>query len=222
MNKIFYGFILFIILVSISCKKAEEPDPLEGVSLIGSFTVTNSSITEGETTTLIWSVLLADRIWIEPEIGDVLAGGILDVSPNKTTTYTLHASYTYVLNGKPKTKTESRSVIVNVDPAPTALKMWVVPQIIKEGESATVYWEGGYIPSKVNYLTLWWETYGYNYDPHCGHSGVNVTGTSYTDAFKIYCTSVDQVTSYFSLEVHFLDGSIKTLTDPNATLIINR
>ena len=225
MNKIIFSLFIFVLLSSFSCKKEEEPDPLVGVSLIGSFTATNYTITEGETTALIWAVLLADRIWIEPEIGDVLAVGVLDISPKVTTTYTLHASYTYVLNGKSKTKSESKSLTITVNPAPPEpiqSKMWVIPSAIKEGESATVHWLEIYDASKVHNLRLNWETYGPNKYPHCGTSGRNVTGTSYTEKFEMDCTSVNQVMSYFSLEVHFKDGSVQTLKDLNTTLIINR
>ena len=218
MKKIISSIFIFIILSSFSCKK-EEPDPLEGVSLIASFTATNYAIAEGETTSLLWSVILADRIWIEPEIGDVLAGGILDISPRTTTTYTIHASYTYILNGILKTKSESKSLTITVIPQ---FKMWIVPTTINENKSATVYWVESYDVLKVSYLRLIWETYGPNGYPHCGHSERTVTGTSCTEVFQMYCTSVNQVTAYFSLEVHFRDGTTQTLTDSNATLIINR
>lgn len=223
MNKIIFSLFIFVLLSSFSCKKEEEPDPLDGVSLIGSFTATNYTITEGETTALIWAVLLADRIWIEPEIGDVLAVGVLDISPKVTTTYTLHASYTYVLNGKSKTKSESKSVTITVNPAPATFKMWVVPSTIKEGESATVYWMQSYDVAKVSHINLNWLTYASD-GRLCGTSGRSVpdTSTSYSENFKMYCTSSRKVTAYFSLEVRFKDGNVQTLKDPNATLIINR
>lgn len=222
MKKIFFSLFILIILSSFSCKK-EEPDPLEGVSLIVSFIATNYTITEGETTALIWSVLLADRIWIEPEIGNVLAGGVLDISPKATTTYTLHASYTYILNGKSKTKTESKTVTITVNPAPPEFKMWITPSTIKEGESATVYWVQSYDVTKLNNIDLNWLTYAQG-GSLCGTSGrtVSTTSTSYTEAFKMYCTSVNKVTSHFSLDVHFKDGTTKTFKDPNAILIISR
>ena len=223
MNKIIFSIFILLILSSFSCKKEQEPDPLDGVSLIGSFIATNYTITDGETTALIWSVLLADRIWIEPEIGDVLAGGVLDISPKVTTTYTLHASYTYVLNGKSKTKTESKTVTITVNPALPQFKMWIIPSTIKEGASATVYWVQSYDVTKVNNVDLNWLTYASDGNL-CGTSGRTVpeTSTSYSEKFKMYCTSYKKVTAYFSLEIHFKDGNNKIIKDPSATLIINR
>jgi len=63
-------------------------------------------IRQGESTSLFWLSANADTCTIEPDIGDVLPNGTIDVSPSESTTYTISAT------GPAGTVTESVTVIV--------------------------------------------------------------------------------------------------------------
>ncbi len=59
--------------------------------VVTSFTASRARITTGQTANLKWTTQHATAVRIDPEIGDVLPSGALDVSPAKATTYVLTA-----------------------------------------------------------------------------------------------------------------------------------
>jgi hypothetical protein len=71
--------------------KPPEGFPVGPNANILSFTVNPSSIQKGQTVTITWAVVNADRISIDPAIGIVATRGSLDVMPSQTTTYTISA-----------------------------------------------------------------------------------------------------------------------------------
>jgi hypothetical protein len=95
-NAIAVGIILIILLVSISgCN--EQPvnsngnNTNDGTLKIISFSVTQSSIKEGNTSELQWEVINADYVRIDNGIGFASLTGKRVVSPTINTTYTLTA-----------------------------------------------------------------------------------------------------------------------------------
>jgi len=105
---------------------------------IASFTVTPSSIRQGESASLKWSVTGAgaepDTIKINQNIGTVDDFGALVVSPSASTTYTITA--------KNWQGSASASVVLTVIPTthPTINSFIVSPATIKAGQSATLQW----------------------------------------------------------------------------------
>jgi peptidoglycan hydrolase CwlO-like protein len=67
------------------------PSQLVGRPTCHSFNTTRPQILPGQTSILSWQVSNADRIFIEPDIGQVSSLGSRAVDPSKTTTYTLIA-----------------------------------------------------------------------------------------------------------------------------------
>ena len=86
-----FCFILFfvIILIMAGCSGVPTTGPI-----INSFTADSTTITEGDTATLSWTVSDATSISISPTVGDVSGTptGSSTVSPTETTTYTLTAT----------------------------------------------------------------------------------------------------------------------------------
>src|SRR5579872_5362342 len=56
-----------------------------------SFTADSTSIQPGQSVTLTWAAVNADRITIDPGIGIVMTRGSHTVTPTRTTTYTISA-----------------------------------------------------------------------------------------------------------------------------------
>lgn len=91
-------FTLAVALSSSGAAFAQEPDskPPQGFPLgpkagVLSFTANPTAIQPGQSVTLTWAVVNADRISIDPAIGIVTTRGSLDVMPKQTTTYTISA-----------------------------------------------------------------------------------------------------------------------------------
>lgn len=86
-------FLIFPLMLSgaISCIKFVTSNPTEFPE-INTFKVSQSSISAGETATLAWNVSGAQKVSIEPGIGNVALEGSRAVSPTTTTTYTLTAT----------------------------------------------------------------------------------------------------------------------------------
>lgn len=78
--------------ITIVRQPAEQPPPPPPPPVISSFTAEPATISAGQRTTLTWKVSGATAITIEPEIGEVGAGGSLLLSPAATITYNLTAS----------------------------------------------------------------------------------------------------------------------------------
>ena len=80
--------ILFLVLISLMLSLiADCAGP--SVPIINSFSAVPSTITEGESTILSWSVTDATSVTIDPGIGSKPLIGSIVVSPTVTTTYTL-------------------------------------------------------------------------------------------------------------------------------------
>jgi len=102
----------------VSAAAGQQPSPPEPPSRDGfpagptprilSFTATPSSIQPGESVTLQWAVINADRITLDQGIGIVATRDSRTVTPSATTTYTLTAS------GYRGTGSDARSVRVTV------------------------------------------------------------------------------------------------------------
>lgn len=76
-----------------------------------SITAEPGSIVAGKASTLTWDATNADTVNIDPDIGDVAAGGKVSVSPTSTTTYTITAT------GAGGTTTDAISISVAAAPA---------------------------------------------------------------------------------------------------------
>ncbi len=106
--------------------------------VIGTFTVSPTSIKQGESASLKWSVSgqwdESNAVTINQDIGVVNALGAVVVSPNATTTYTIT-----VRNGQ---GASSASVVLTVVPAthPAINSFTASPASIKAGGSATIQW----------------------------------------------------------------------------------
>jgi len=84
-------FFTMIILVFMAGCNGTPP----AASIINSFSANPSTITEGESSTLSWSVTDATSVTIDNGIGSVALIGTTAVNPTTNTTYTLTAT-----NGK--------------------------------------------------------------------------------------------------------------------------
>ncbi|CAB5154507.1 odd Oz/ten-m homolog 4 [Olavius algarvensis associated proteobacterium Delta 3] len=89
------------------------------------------AIIAGGSTTLSWSSEHADTVTIEPDIGEVLPTGSMEVSPSVTTAYTI------AVTGPGGTA--SADVTVTVHPVPT-LNFNAEPLEIIAGDSTTLMW----------------------------------------------------------------------------------
>ncbi|MFN7016455.1 MAG: hypothetical protein ACK4P5_04700 [Fimbriimonadales bacterium] len=113
-----------------------RPLPVE----IAEFTAHPAQITAGATTTLSWVVRNADKVLIEPGVGefDPNKTRSVPVQPQTTTTYRLIARNRY---GE-----QMREVVVIVQnapepPPPVISKFYAEPPQIKRGESVLLRWE---------------------------------------------------------------------------------
>ena len=99
-----------------------------------SITASKDTITEGETTTLIWDSINAETCIIDQGVDTGGAtSGTADVTPATTTTYTVTA--THSVNGS-----TTASVTVSVNPLPTIDTFTATPGSINNGETATLSW----------------------------------------------------------------------------------
>jgi hypothetical protein len=101
--------------------KTAENAPLP---VINNFSATPATVTLGQPLTLSWNVSGASRIWIDPDIGSVEAGGSRAVTPQAGTTYTITA----LSSGGPSAK----SVSVQVLPPATASADLAVIDLFRE------------------------------------------------------------------------------------------
>ena len=104
--------------------------------VIDSFTATPSSIQQGSSSTLNWSVTGSDSVSIDQGIGSVSAGsGSQPVSPSASTTYTLSATY------QAGTVTAQVTVTVTSVGLPVISSFIATPSSIQQGESSTLSWD---------------------------------------------------------------------------------
>jgi hypothetical protein len=130
--KYFSLFFTMIILVFIAgCGGTTPTTPI-----VNSFSANPSTITEGESSTLSWSVTDATSVTIDQSIGSVALISTTTVSPTATTTYTLTATNAV------GSVTATTTITVNpVAPtAPIINSFSADPTIITVGESSTLSW----------------------------------------------------------------------------------
>jgi hypothetical protein len=101
-----------LLLVAVACNPfamIPQDTATESVNIV-TFEASSSTITEGESSTLIWNVTGATSVQIDQGIGTVDVAGTMSVSPSTTTTYNLSAS-----NAE---SSASQSFIISVSAAP--------------------------------------------------------------------------------------------------------
>ena len=104
---------------------------------IASFTASPTTITEGQSSMLGWSVGAGTNCSIDQSVGAVSAAGNQSVSPTVTTTYTMTCDG---LNGG---TVDSATASVTVSPAPVNANIssfTATPSTIIEGQSSTLDW----------------------------------------------------------------------------------
>jgi hypothetical protein len=105
---------IVLLLLAVACNpfagSTTETTSEEDVNIVN-FEASPTSITEGDSTTLIWNVTGATSVQIDQGIGNVDVSGSTTVSPAVTTTYTLSAS------NSESSASQSFTVAVSVEPA---------------------------------------------------------------------------------------------------------
>ena len=85
-NKIMVLFCIIVVLVLMTgCNGGAPP-------IVNIFSASPSTINQGESSTLTWSVSNADTVTITPDVGTVASSGSTSVSPVVTTNYILTAT----------------------------------------------------------------------------------------------------------------------------------
>lgn len=124
MKKFLALLLAVLLLVSVSCTSL--------VPAIVSFYANPSVITAGGSTVLTWNVSGLNSVTIDQGLGVLPPAGSRDVSPNVTTVYTLSASSALGII--------SKSVVVNVNPAPIIIDVSLNPPVITSGGFAALIW----------------------------------------------------------------------------------
>jgi hypothetical protein len=99
---------------------------------IVAFNADPATITDGTSATLIWNVSGTRSVSIDQGLGVLPPAGSQVVSPHITTVYTLEA--------RGIAGTVSKSVVINVNPAPVVIDFSVNPAVINSGSSAALIW----------------------------------------------------------------------------------
>jgi hypothetical protein len=108
-----------------------------GAPKVTGFTATPRTIGEGEQSTLQWSTTGADRVLIEPEVGELDAPeGSFQVAPEVTTTYRLTA-----LAGTLLSEPAEVTVVVASGNQPFIKRFSATPQSVDAGDGVTLTWE---------------------------------------------------------------------------------
>lgn len=149
---------------------------------IGSFSASNSSIQQGQSTELSWQVRDASEVSIDPGVGRVGTSDNRSVTPSSTTTYTLTAR-------NPEGTSVQKQVTVSVSAAaktkPSILIFDSGNDTIRQGDKAKLTW------ATQNATEVTIEPYGPVQPPSAGSISVNPTkDTTYTLVAK----SADGVT----------------------------
>ncbi len=128
-------FVLILVLIG-AVWAYTRPQPVQ----IEEFLAEPAQITAGEAVQLRWRVQNAERILIEPALGEFEPAQqrSIEVRPETTTTYRLIARNRY---GE-----QMREVVVIVQnapppPPPNIVRFWAEPSQIKRGESVLLRWE---------------------------------------------------------------------------------
>jgi len=113
---------------------ADMRPPLPTIGEFKADTVTHATIRLGESSTLTWAIGDATKITIDQGIGDVTALPSVQVTPTKTTTYTLTASNV-------RGARTARVRVTVVVPPPVIAAFTASPASIALGQSATLNWD---------------------------------------------------------------------------------
>ena len=139
-NKILVLFSIIVVSVLMTgCNGGAPP-------LINIFSASPSTINQGESSTLTWSVSDADTVTITPGVGTVDSSGSIPVSPEVTTTYTLIATN----SAGSVTATATVMVIPLGLDGPIVNNFSASPPTINPGESSTLTWD----VSKADTVTI--------------------------------------------------------------------
>ena len=127
-NKILVLFSIIVVSVLMTgCNGGAPP-------IVNIFSADPSIINQGESSTLTWSVSEADTVTITPGVGIVDSSGIISVSPEVTTVYTLIATN----SAGSVTATATVTVIPLGEPIINIFS--ASPPTINQGESSTLTW----------------------------------------------------------------------------------
>ncbi len=123
--------------VTVQVVVSGTPSPGGDVPVINSFAATSTSISPGDSTTLVWNVANATSVTIEPGLGSFGLSGSTTVSPSATTTYVLVAENA---SGK-----STATVVVTVSGSlPSGLPgiehFSATPSVIADGDASTLTW----------------------------------------------------------------------------------
>jgi len=179
-----------------------------GIPPTVSLSVSQPTITEGQTTTLSWSSTGASNVSIDQGIGNVTATGTLEVSPAVTTVYTILAASPF--------GTSQQSVTVTINNLPM-VSIAATPGTISPGESTDISW------TSVNADTV-------SVDPEIGTVAANVQGsqsvtptitTTYTiTADNTYGTRTQSVTVFVNvLPTVSISASPSTIDEGTSTTL---
>jgi hypothetical protein len=139
-NKILVLFSIIVVSVLMTgCNGGAPP-------LINIFSASPSTINQGESSTLTWSVSDADTVTITPGVGTVDSSDSIPVSPEVTTTYTLIATN----SAGSVTATATVMVIPLGLDGPIVNNFSASPSTINPGESSTLTWD----VSKADTVTI--------------------------------------------------------------------
>jgi hypothetical protein len=108
-----------------------SPPPATAKPVISAFSATPGSITEGESSTLNWTVTGATEVSIDQGIGDVALSSSRPVSPASSTVYTLTAK-----NDAGTVKATAQVVVTSSSPSPAAgLPDLIIEDITRSGDT---------------------------------------------------------------------------------------
>jgi hypothetical protein len=169
-------------LYGISCRT--QPPSITALSL------TPAEITNGETSVLKWAVIGAESVNIDQGMGAVAATGSKQISPSKTTAYTLTATNS---GG-----TVTRSVVIYVtEPPPPAPVVDNTPPVITSVSAKSEAESGATITWTTDELATSYVDYGKGTD-----YGLNASSTELTTQHSLALTGLDANTAY-----HFMVSS---------------
>ena len=136
-NKILVLFSIIVVSVLMTGCDGDKP-------IVLNFSASPSTINQGGSSTLSWSVSEADTVTITPDVGTVASSGSTSVSPGVTTTYILTATNS--------AGSVTASVTVTVIPlgVPIINIFSAIPSTINQGESSTLSWS----VSKADTVTI--------------------------------------------------------------------
>jgi len=168
------------------------------------FSVTPSEIRSGESSTLQWTVTDATSVTIDHDIGQVAANGSKQLSPSRTTAYTLTAANSG--------STVTRAVVLYVAESPTAPPPPVVdntPPVIKDISTSSETDTSVYITWTTNKAA----TSAVEYGKETAY-GLNASSAELTTDHSLKLTGLEPNTAYhFKVSSSDKDGNKASSAD---------